>query len=144
MLRSFYALLVLAVVGTSQGCRICDSPYDYCGPVMPCGDSCGPGGCGHSHGGHSHGGYIDSGYSGGQGGCSSCGTGGGHALEYSHESEGGTIIQGQPTPAEAIPYQGSRPTSKSVMKPATKATYEAPMQTARSPYPVNSRGPIFW
>lgn len=111
---------------------------------MPCGESCGAGGCGHSHGG-----YVDSGYSGGQGGCSTCGNGGGQSMGHAHEYEEGTVIQGQPTPADSIPYQGSRPTTKSVMKPTTKASYNAPMQATRTPYPAartasKGNGPIFW
>jgi hypothetical protein len=163
MLRSLFALLVVAVVGTSQGCRICDSPYDYCGPVMPCGEGCGAGGCGHS-------GYDGGGYSGGgDGGCATCGNGGGHgghAVEHEHEYEGGTVIQGQPTPAPTpapmtTPQQGRRAAPKTM----SKATYEAPLQSVRtqsyaatrpakqgSPYSVNqaprnaskTSGPIFW
>ncbi len=124
MSRSLLALMLLGVIGAAQGCRICDSPYDYCSPVMPCGDSCG---CGHhGHHGHSHGGYVDSvdsGYSGGHGGCATCGTGGGYS-GHTHEYEEGTVIQertmpsgkmqGQPTPApapaaEMVPPQNTPP-----------------------------------
>ena len=133
MSRSLLLLLTFALVGAAQGCRICDSPYDYCGPVMPCGESCGcgAGGCGHS--GY-QGGYADAGYSGGNGGCSTCNGGsGGHAVEYSNEYEGRTVIQGQPTPAPMPappmnPQQGRRATPKTM----TKASYEAPMQSGRS------------
>ncbi len=162
MLRSLFALLVVAVVGTSQGCRICDSPYDYCGPVMPCGEGCGAGGCGHS--GHGHGGHGHGGYSGGDGGCASCGnSNGGHAVEHSREYERGTVIQGQPTPAPmAIPPQSHRATPKTM----SKATYEeAPLQSVRTQSPAMMKpakmgspsaseygprtakkgsGPIFW
>lgn len=150
MSRSLLALMLLGLVGVAQGCRICDSPYDYSGPVMPCGESCGAG-CGHS--GHGHGGYVDSGYSGGHGGCSTCGTGGGHASQYTQEAqeyEGGTVIQGQPTPAPTpappmVPPQTRRPSAK----PMTKATYDEPAPMTRSPYPAarnakRSSGPIFW
>lgn len=136
MSRSLLALLLLGVVGISQGCRICDSPYDYCGPVMPCGEGCGcgPGGCGH---GHYDGGYIDSGYGGGHGGCATCGNGGGgHPVEYANEYEGGSVIQGQPIPAPEMIQQGRRPSGKtssnSVMKPTTKASYERPAQAVRA------------
>lgn len=135
MLRSLFSLLVVAVVGTSQGCRICDSPYDYCGPVMPCGESCG------------HGGYVGGGY--GDGGCATC-NGGGRVIEHSRQYESGTVIQGQPTPAPEpaiMPQQGRRPANKT----AAKATYEAPLQSVRTPYPAHqsprtakSSGPIFW
>jgi len=154
MSRSLLALMLLGVIGAAQGCRICDSPYDYCSPVMPCGDSCGAGGCGHSHGG-----YIESGYSGGHGGCATCGNGGGYS-GHTHEYEEGTVIQestmpsrsmqGQPTPAplpapEMTPPQTRRPSVKTM----TKATHEAPAPVARKPNPAartasKGSGPIFW
>lgn len=172
MSRSLLLLLAVALIGTSQGCRICDSPYDYCGPVMPCGESCGcgAGGCGHSH---YDGGYVDGGYDGGHGGCATCGNGGRHAIEHSQEYHGETIIQGQPTPAPMPappmnPQQGRRAAPKTM----SKASYETPINSARpaptkmqakpsrmSPQPVNpangnrlasggksdsGRGLIFW
>ncbi len=33
----------LCVMAASSGCRMCASPYDYCGPVVEC-DCCGDGG----------------------------------------------------------------------------------------------------
>ena len=137
MSRSLLLLLTFALVGAAQGCRICDSPYDYCGPVMPCGEGCGcgPGGCGHSH---YDGGYVDSGYSGGHGsghgGCATCGNGGGHAVEYSNEYEGRTVIQGQPTPAPTpapMPAPPMNQGRRASPKPMSKASYEAPMQSGR-------------
>jgi hypothetical protein len=164
MARKLLLLLAFALVGAAQGCRICDSPYDYCGPVMPCDGGCGAGGCGH--GGYD-GGYADAGYSGGQGGCSTCNGGSGQGVEYSHE-HASPVMQGQPVLAPETMQQGRRPSSKSVMKPTTKASYERPAQTVRqqpatmqarpakmSPYPMpgngnrmasgdSGRGVIFW
>jgi hypothetical protein len=165
MSRSLLALLLLGVVGAAQGCRICDSPYDYCGPVMPCGESCGAGECGgHSHTGYGHGGYVESGYSGGHSGCSTCGNGGSHGMEYANEYEGETVIpgrampgnsvpnrtmQGQPTPAP-MPAPPMAPQTRGTSpRTLTKATYDAPAPITRSPYPAaraakKNSGPIFW
>ena len=132
MLRSLFAMLTIALVGISQGCRICDSPYDYCGPVMPCGEGCGAGGCGHR-------GY-EGGYAGGDGDCATCGNGGGHAVEYSNEYESAPMMQGQPTLVpDALPSQTRRPTTKSVIKPTTKASYEAPLRSVKA-QPASQQG----
>jgi len=34
MARSAFALAVLALVISASGCRMCASPYDYCGPTF--------------------------------------------------------------------------------------------------------------
>jgi len=39
MARSTFALAVLALVTLTSGCRMCASPYDYCGPTFT-GDGC--------------------------------------------------------------------------------------------------------
>jgi hypothetical protein len=118
---------------------------------------------------------VDAGYSGGHGGCATCGNGGGQVIEHAQEYQGETIIQGHPTPAPMPippmnPQQGRRPAPKTM----SKASYEAPVNSARpaatkmqakpskmSPYPAgqssgnrlasgnsmksdSGRGLIFW
>jgi hypothetical protein len=39
MVRSTFALAVLALATLTCGCRMCASPYDYCGPTFT-GESC--------------------------------------------------------------------------------------------------------
>ena len=39
MLRSTLALVTLAMVATTAGCRMCAHPYDYCGPTFT-GEDC--------------------------------------------------------------------------------------------------------
>ncbi len=77
------------------------------------------------------------------------------------------MMQGQPTLVpDAVPLQSRRPATKSVVKPTTKANYEAPLRSVKalpssqqgkpakmSPYPAlkpgtrmasSGKGPIFW
>jgi hypothetical protein len=41
MVRTAPAWAVVVLLATTAGCRMCASPYDYCGPVLT-GDACGP------------------------------------------------------------------------------------------------------
>ncbi|OHB83386.1 MAG: hypothetical protein A2V98_12435 [Planctomycetes bacterium RBG_16_64_12] len=42
MSRTTFALIAIALVGMAAGCRMCASPYDYCGPTFTgaCGEEC--------------------------------------------------------------------------------------------------------
>jgi len=44
MARAMFAWMILALVATAAGCRICASPYDYSSPTLTgaCGDECSP------------------------------------------------------------------------------------------------------
>jgi hypothetical protein len=35
--RCFFAIAILLFTATAWGCRTCDNPYDYCGPVVDSG-----------------------------------------------------------------------------------------------------------
>ncbi|MGC4001842.1 MAG: hypothetical protein QM811_01290 [Pirellulales bacterium] len=116
-------LRMLALLGLSclaVGCRICDSPYDYCGPVQPCGEmGCASGGCGGGSCG---------------GGCSSCGGGGGHSHHAAMPYEGETIYESAPT--------RMTPSSKPLRAaPEMAPAEEMPMkQTRRNvPHPASYR-----
>lgn len=42
MLRGTFALFVCCLLSALSGCRMCQSPYDYCGPMFGnrCGEDC--------------------------------------------------------------------------------------------------------
>ncbi len=47
MVRTIFACCLLVLVASMAGCRMCASPYDYCGPTSmeECGQGCGQGSC---------------------------------------------------------------------------------------------------
>jgi hypothetical protein len=121
-------LLALALL-INTGCRVCDAPYDYDGPVVPCGSS----GCG--------------------GGCSSCGTSAAPMMEYEAQPTPA------PTQPYLIPQSKNQPTpAPSAMakrEQVTRSVYQGPdYSSAGQPLPpaarqaqrpmTKSKGPIVW
>ncbi|MDX1961637.1 MAG: hypothetical protein SFX18_00705 [Pirellulales bacterium] len=127
--------LVLAIILPFAGCRVCDSPYDYTGPVVPCGDACG--GC---HDGNC-----------GGGGCATCQHGGDYhdgGMHGSNVVEGEIIYeQGTTVPGELreVPQNPqpltppSRPTPAPVGPMARRSSMDTAIYETPAPGMAKSR-----
>jgi len=95
-------LLLAATLVPFAGCRVCDGPYDYDGPVVPCGESYG-------------------------GGCSTCGHGDGEVI-YSGSVPSTmpskpSLPRAIPTPAESLPMpRTDRPAGPMTRRPTPAPT----------------------
>lgn len=133
-MRSAIRVIGLAgLLAMLAGCRMCASPYDYCGPtygVENCDDGCGACGVGCSV--TDRRGSILS-----AGGCSGCGYDGGYGSGYGETWQDG---QGMPSQGEVI-YEGTQPPAETV--PANPTTDDVPNEAMRpTPDPRMSRRPM--